>query len=95
VLRAIFGENASDVRDNSLRLLMEKKALLFVLKDYLYKMVTSLSPGVLEQVKVWVADTKKLGYGDKKYGRHGDKNTVSAIRPLEVCRLRKMASLLI
>jgi len=42
-----------------------------------------LPPGVLEEVKVWVADTKKLGYGDKISGRHGDKNTVASIRPVE------------
>jgi DNA-directed RNA polymerase subunit beta len=34
-------------------------------------------------VTVWVADTKKINYGDKISGRHGDKNTVAAIKPVE------------
>jgi DNA-directed RNA polymerase subunit beta len=38
---------------------------------------------VLYEVKVWVADTKKVDYGDKLAGRHGDKNTIAAIRPIE------------
>jgi DNA-directed RNA polymerase subunit beta len=42
-----------------------------------------LNPGVLHQVKVWIADTKKINYGDKIAGRHGDKSTVAAIRPVE------------
>ena len=42
-----------------------------------------LSPGVLQEVKVWVANTKKINFGDKIAGRHGDKNTVAAIRPIE------------
>jgi len=30
-----------------------------------------LAPGVLHEVKVWVAKTKKISYGDKISGRHG------------------------
>lgn len=83
LLRAIFGKAASEVRDVSLRIphgskgIVVKKQLLSVDND------DKLKPGVLKQVKVWVAETKKVDYGDKLSGRHGDKNTIAAIRPVE------------
>jgi DNA-directed RNA polymerase subunit beta len=42
-----------------------------------------LPPGVLKQVRVWVATLMKIDFGDKISGRHGDKNTVAAIKPVE------------
>lgn len=83
LLRAIFGESSSDVRDNSLRLPHGEEGI--VIKTRLLDTASGdkLPPGVLKQVKVWVAKTKKINYGDKISGRHGDKNTVAAIRPVE------------
>ncbi len=83
LLRAIFGESASDVRDNSLRLPHGEEGIVIHTQRLSANKGDKLPPGVLEEVKVWVADTKKLGYGDKISGRHGDKNTVAAIRPVE------------
>lgn len=83
LLRAIFGESASDVRDNSLRLPHGEEGIVIHTQRLSTDKGDKLPPGVLEEVKVWVADTKKLGYGDKISGRHGDKNTVAAIRPIE------------
>jgi len=83
LLRAIFGESASDVRDNSLRLPHGEEGIVIHTQRLSIEKGDKLPPGVLEEVKIWVADTKKLGYGDKISGRHGDKNTVAAIRPVE------------
>lgn len=83
LLRAIFGESASDVRDNSLRLPHGEEGIVIHTQRLSTDKGDKLPPGVLEEVKVWVADTKTLGYGDKISGRHGDKNTVAAIRPIE------------
>jgi len=83
LLRAIFGESASDVRDNSLRLPHGEEGIVIQTQRLSSNKGDKLPPGVLEEVKIWVADTKKLGYGDKISGRHGDKNTVAAIRPVE------------
>ncbi len=83
LLRAIFGESASDVRDNSLRLPHGEEGIVIHTQRLSANKGDKLPPGVLEEVKIWVADTKKLGYGDKISGRHGDKNTVAAIRPIE------------
>ncbi len=83
LLRAIFGEAASDVRDNSLRVPHGEAGIVFNVQVLSSDKNDKLSPGVLHQVKVWIADTKKINYGDKIAGRHGDKSTIAAIRPVE------------
>jgi DNA-directed RNA polymerase subunit beta len=83
LLRAIFGESASDVRDNSLRLPHGEEGIVLRTQVLSADEGDKLQPGVLKEVKVWVAKTKKLGYGDKIAGRHGDKNTVATIKPVE------------
>jgi DNA-directed RNA polymerase subunit beta len=42
-----------------------------------------LEPGVLKQVKVYVATKKKLSVGDKMAGRHGNKGVIAKIVPEE------------
>ena len=43
---------------------------------------TELEPGVIRQVKVYVASKRKLQVGDKMAGRHGNKGVVSKIVPV-------------
>ena len=83
LLRAIFGESASDVRDNSLRVPHGEEGIVIRTQRLSTTKGDKLAPGVIEKITIWVADTKKLNYGDKIAGRHGDKNTVAAIRPVE------------
>lgn len=83
LLRAIFGEAASDVRDNSLRVPHGEAGIVINVQVLSADKGDKLNPGVLHQVKVWIADTKKVNYGDKIAGRHGDKSTIAAIRPVE------------
>lgn len=42
---------------------------------------TDLDPGIIRQVKVYVASKRKLEVGDKMAGRHGNKGVVSRIVP--------------
>ncbi|MBA2320880.1 MAG: DNA-directed RNA polymerase subunit beta, partial [Deltaproteobacteria bacterium] len=42
-----------------------------------------LQPGVIKQVKVYVAIKRKLSVGDKMAGRHGNKGVISKILPVE------------
>jgi DNA-directed RNA polymerase subunit beta len=42
---------------------------------------TDLDPGIIRQVKVYVASKRKLEVGDKMAGRHGNKGVVSKIVP--------------
>lgn len=42
---------------------------------------TELDPGIIRQVKVYIASKRKLQVGDKMAGRHGNKGVVSRIVP--------------
>jgi DNA-directed RNA polymerase subunit beta len=42
-----------------------------------------IDPGIVKQVKVYVASKRKLGVGDKMAGRHGNKGVVAKIVPEE------------
>ncbi|KKQ17401.1 MAG: DNA-directed RNA polymerase subunit beta, partial [candidate division WS6 bacterium GW2011_GWF1_36_8] len=70
LLRAIFGESASDVRDNSLRMPHGEEGIVIRSQILSADQGDKLQPGVLHEVKVWVADTKKVDFGDKIAGRH-------------------------
>lgn len=83
LLRAIFGEYARDVRDNSLRLPHGEKGIVIDTQILDKEEGAKLSPGVLKQIKVWVARTHKISIGDKLTGRHGDKGCISKILPVE------------
>lgn len=81
LLRAIFGEYARDVRDNSLRLPHGDQGIVIGVQVLDKDAGDKLNPGVLKQVKVWVARTSKISIGDKLTGLHGDKGVISAILP--------------
>jgi DNA-directed RNA polymerase subunit beta len=49
--------------------------------EHLRKGDVDLDPGVIRQVKVYVATKRKLQVGDKMAGRHGNKGVVSKIVP--------------
>lgn len=49
--------------------------------ELLRKGDTDLDPGIIRQVKVYVASKRKLQVGDKMAGRHGNKGVVSKIVP--------------
>ncbi len=42
-----------------------------------------IDPGIVKQVKVFVASKRKLSVGDKMAGRHGNKGVVAKIVPEE------------
>ncbi len=81
LLRAIFGDKSKDVKDSSMRLPSGQgwKILdVHILKRELWD---NLPTGVFKQVKVFVAQTRKIEVGDKMAGRHGNKGIVSRIVP--------------
>jgi DNA-directed RNA polymerase subunit beta len=59
------------------KLASQKKSKL----EYIRKGDTDLDPGVIRQVKVYIASRRKLQVGDKMAGRHGNKGVVSRIVP--------------
>src|SRR3990167_6051397 len=79
LLRAIFGEKAKDVRDNSLIIPHGEHGVVIGVKRVNRKQNDELPAGVLEEITVYVAQQKKIEIGDKLAGRHGNKGVISAI----------------
>ncbi|MFI3243723.1 MAG: DNA-directed RNA polymerase subunit beta [Akkermansia sp.] len=44
---------------------------------------SEMEPGVVTEVKVYIATKRKLGVGDKMAGRHGNKGVCSRVLPIE------------
>lgn len=83
LLRAIFGDYARDVRDNSLRVPYGEHGIVIGVQVLDKSKGDKLDPGVLKKVKVWVATTHNISVGDKLTGFHGDKGIVTKILPEE------------
>jgi DNA-directed RNA polymerase subunit beta len=79
LLRAIFGEYARDVRDNSLKMPHGEEGVVVDVQVLDREKGAKLNPGVLKEVKVWVARTHKISVGDKLTGYHGEKGLISKI----------------
>ncbi len=83
LLRAIFGEQAREVKDSSLRLPHGEKGKVVDVKTFTREEHRDLPAGVEKMVRVSVAQKRKLTVGDKMAGRHGNKGVISRIVPIE------------
>ena len=83
LLRAIFGEKAKDVRDTSVRMNGSTSGKVVDVRVYTREQGHELKTGVLMQIKIFVAEMRKIGVGDKMAGRHGNKGVVSRVLPVE------------
>ena len=83
LLRAIFGEKAREVRDTSLKLPHGQYGIVVDVKVFTRENKDELPPGVSKLVRVYVAQKRKIGVGDKMSGRHGNKGVVSRVLPRE------------
>jgi DNA-directed RNA polymerase subunit beta len=83
LLRAIFGEKARDVRDNSLRVPNGEKGRVVDVRLFTREQGDELPPGANMVVRVYVAQKRKIQVGDKMAGRHGNKGIISKILPYE------------
>ncbi len=79
LLRAIFGDKARDVRDNSLRVPHGENGVIVDVKVFDRTNSQELSPGVNAVVRCYIAQKRKISVGDKMAGRHGNKGVVSRI----------------
>ena len=79
LLRAIFGEKAREVRDTSLRVPHGEAGKIVDVKIFTRENNDEMSPGVNKQVRVYIAQKRKISVGDKMSGRHGNKGVVSKI----------------
>jgi len=83
LLRAIFGEKAREVRDNSLKVPHGEAGVIVDVKIFTRDNCDELSPGVNMLVRCYIAQKRKISVGDKMAGRHGNKGVVSRILPQE------------
>lgn len=83
LLRAIFGEKARDVRDNSLRVPHGEGGRVVDVKVFDREKGDELPPVANKVVRVYIAQKRKISVGDKVAGRHGNKGIVAKILPCE------------
>lgn len=83
LLRAIFGEKAKDVRDTSVRMNGSDSGKVVGVKIFTREQGNELKSGVLMQIKIYVAEMRKISVGDKIAGRYGNKGVVARILPVE------------
>ncbi len=83
LLHEIFGEKARDVRDASLKVPHGQYGIVVDVQTFDDKRSDELGPGINKIVRVYVAQKRKIGVGDKMAGRHGNKGVVSRVLPSE------------
>ncbi len=79
LLRAIFGEKAKDVRDTSHRVGRSEGGKVVAVKIFDRESGYELKAGVLKQIEIFIAQTRKIQVGDKLAGRYGNKGVVARI----------------
>ena len=79
LLRAIFGEKAKDVRDTSHRVGRSEGGKVIAVKVFNRESGHELKAGVLQQIEIYIAQTRKIQVGDKLAGRYGNKGVVAHI----------------
>ena len=83
LLRAIFGDKSKDVKDSSLRLPSWQGGKILDVHVLKKENWDNLPTWVFKQIKVYVAQTRKIEVWDKMAGRHWNKWIVSRIVPVE------------
>ncbi len=81
LLRAIFGEKAREVRDTSLRMPHGEQGTVISVQILDREQGDELDAGVIRQIRVKVAQLRRITVGDKLAGRHGNKGVISKIVP--------------
>jgi DNA-directed RNA polymerase subunit beta len=82
LLRAIFGEQAREVRDTSLRMPHGERGTVISIQVLDRKQGDELEPGTMRKIIVEVAQLRHVSVGDKLAGRHGNKGIISRILPI-------------
>lgn len=83
LLHAIFGEKLKNVKDNSLRVPNGGDGIIQSVKRFSKADGFELPSDVLEIIKIYIVQKRKIQEGDKMAGRHGNKGVISKVLPLE------------
>lgn len=83
LLRAIFGEQARDVRDNSLRVPHGEDGVVIATQVLSKEKGDQLPTGTIKLIRVWVAKIHRINLGDKLSDMHAQKGVVCKVLPVE------------
>jgi DNA-directed RNA polymerase subunit beta len=81
LLRAIFGEKAKEVIDNSLRVPNGSYGRVLDIRVFTRENGDELPASTDSLIRVFLAQMRKIQVGDKMAGRHGNKGIISRILP--------------
>ena len=79
LLRAIFGEKSRDVKDNSLVLPHGEYGTVIGITELTKEKGDELPIGVVKEIRIFVAQRRKIVVGDKLTGRQGQKGVIALI----------------
>lgn len=83
LLQSIFSDKTKDGKDTSLRVPHGGAGIVQSVKILKRSNGDELGPNVLETVKVYIVQKRKISEGDKMSGRHGNKGVISKLVPVE------------
>jgi DNA-directed RNA polymerase subunit beta len=83
LLQAIFGEKTRNVKESSLRVSNGGEGIVSEVKRFTINDSDELDDDVIELIKVYIVQKRKIQIGDKMSGRHGNKGVISKVVPVE------------
>jgi DNA-directed RNA polymerase subunit beta len=82
-LAQLFGEKTTMYKDKSLRLSYGEEGIVYKIKRINAQENENFDKSVIEVIKIYIAQKRKIQVGDKLAGRHGNKGVISIIVPQE------------
>ena len=83
LLQSIFGDKAKDMRDTSKVLPSGEKGKVVSIQIRSRDDGDSVDTGVIKQIRIIVAELRRICVGDKLANRYGNKGVISRIAPIE------------
>lgn len=83
LLKSIFSSKSDEDKDSSLKVPHGGEGIVLDVKHFSRAHGDELQPDVLESIKVYVVQKRKIQVGDKMSGRHGNKGVISRVLPVE------------
>lgn len=83
LLQSIFSDKAKEGKDSSLKVPHGGAGIVQDVKIFKRSNGDEMPPNVIEQVRVFIIQKRKISEGDKMSGRHGNKGVISKLVPQE------------
>lgn len=83
LMKSIFPSKANEEKDSSLKVPHGGEGIVLDVKKFSRERGDELPPDVIESIKVFVIQKRKIQVGDKMSGRHGNKGVISKVLPVE------------